>query len=185
MAKTTQANQKEDTNKRRADAFWNIFLPTENGKLKSTLIVNSFCYSIFCLAVYIGAYLLLLDPLDQAFAPHLPVWLTSCLESILPALCGTAVCCAFQFVFKQKKLIPAAYAWLVCYAIAGTIAILAGLDPETRKTAAHLMALVIPAPLITGCLAIAFLYKKQRSKQPKPGVPYEELPAWKRKKVKS
>ena len=47
-----------------ADSFWSAFQMTENGKVKSTLILYSFCLCWVFIAVYFAAFAFLLDPLD-------------------------------------------------------------------------------------------------------------------------
>lgn len=169
--------------KKKADSFWNIFLPTKDGKVKSTLIVNSFCFSVLCLAVYIVCYLLLIDVLHEVFAAHTPVWLNNLIGSVFPALIGTAACCSFHFLFREKKIIPAAYTWQLLYAIGAILYILIGLPQETRAFAVNLLVMVVPAPLISGCALSAFLYLRHRKKMPQ--GPVEELPPWKRRKTAS
>lgn len=183
MAKQAAPEQTVDVKKARADAFWGIFLPVKDGKVKSTILVNSFCFSILCLAVYIAAYLLLLDVLDEALAGRMHVVLINIIESLVPAIAGTLVCCAFHFLFKEKKIVPAAYTWLLAYAVAGMIAILWGLEPSVRATALQLMMLCVPAPLLTGCSLAAYLYLRSLKKAAA-HPPLEELPPWKRKKYK-
>lgn len=171
----TEAEQR-DKWKKRGDAFWNIFLPTKDGRIKSTMIVNSFCLSILFLAVYICAYLLMLDGLDGLMAGKLPVWLINIIESVLPALTGSMLCCVLHFVFKEKKLVPAAYTWLFLYMIGAVIYILAGLPKEDRVFAFQLMLMIVPASLITGCGLSAYLYLRHQKLTPPPGPPEERKP---------
>ena len=52
--------EREKEQARRVESFWDAFRLTENGHVKSTLLLNSFCLSILFLAVY-GAVLLSAD----------------------------------------------------------------------------------------------------------------------------
>ena len=44
--------EREKEQARRVESFWDAFRLTENGHVKSTLLLNSFCLSILFLAVY-------------------------------------------------------------------------------------------------------------------------------------
>ena len=48
--------EQEKARAQKADSFWNAFRLTENGHVKSTLLLNSFCLSILFLAVYFAAF---------------------------------------------------------------------------------------------------------------------------------
>ena len=47
-----------------ADSFWSAFQMTENGKVKSTLLLYSFCLCWVFIAIYVAAFFFLLDPLE-------------------------------------------------------------------------------------------------------------------------
>lgn len=181
QAPTPTQSEVEARRKKRADSFWNIFLPTKDGKVKSTLIVNSFCFSILCLGIYILAYLLLIDALHGALA-EAPVWLSNLASSLLPGLLGTAVCCAFHFLFREKKIVPAAYAWQLVYAVGAILWLLISLPAGDRAFAANLMLMVVPVPLLSGCALSAYLYVQHKKKLP--AEPAEEPPPWKQKKAR-
>ena len=86
----------------KADKFWSIFLFTKNGRVKSTFIVNSFSLSILFLAVYGLCYFMLIDPLNSLVSAHLSTSLASLVESLVPALIGSVLCCSLFFVIKDK-----------------------------------------------------------------------------------
>ena len=50
---------------------------TKNGKVKSTLMVNTFSLSVLFVAVYVLCFMLLNEWLDFKLAEHLPTWLVS------------------------------------------------------------------------------------------------------------
>lgn len=164
--------------KERGDAFWGIFLPTKNGRVKSTLVLNSFCLSILFLAVYAMAYLLLLDGLDAFLAGKMPLFWINVLESLIPALIGTFVCNVLHFVFAEKRLVPAAFVWLLLYAVAVTAYLLAYSPAEARGTTLKLLMMVVPPCVLSGCALSAFLYLRHRKLHP-PSSPMKELPPWK------
>ena len=164
--------------KQRGDAFWGIFLPTKNGKVKSTLVLNSFCLSILFLAVYAMAYLLLLDGLDAFLAGKASLFWINVLESLIPALVATFICNVLHFVFAEKRLVPAAFIWLLLYTLAVTAYLLACSPPEARSTTLKLLMMVVPPSVLSGCALSAFLYCRHRKLHPT-GRPIEELPSWK------
>lgn len=185
MARNSQMSQTElerrEKWKKRGDSFWNIFLFTKDGRIKSTLVIYSFCLSILFLVIYILAYLLLLDGLDSLLAGKMPTWLVNLLESVIPALIGSMLCCLPHFALKEKKLIPLAYTWLLLYAVGAVIYILAGLPAEDRWIAMGLILLVVPSTLILGGGLSAFLYLRHRRSLPD-APPPEELPPWKQRR---
>ena len=61
--------EREKEQARRVESFWDAFRLTENGHVKSTLLLNSFCLSILFLAVYGAAFFLLTDRMACPCAP--------------------------------------------------------------------------------------------------------------------
>lgn len=73
--------KREKEQARRVESFWDAFRLTENGHVKSTLLLNSFCLSILFLAVYGAAFFLLTDPIHAwlALAPRaVEIWSVHC-----------------------------------------------------------------------------------------------------------
>lgn len=169
--------ERQEQWKKRGDAFWDIFLPTKNGKIKSTLLIYTFCLSILFLFVYILSYLLLLDGLDAMLSGKLPLLWVNVVESLIPAVIGTCFCNLFHFAFADKRLVPVSYVWLLFYAVAASLYLLVGSPPEARSTAFQLLMLVVPAPVLTGCSLAAYLYLRHQKRHPP--KPLEETPPWK------
>lgn len=174
--------ERQEKWKKRGDSFWGFFLPTKNGKVKSTLIINSFCLSILFLAVYIMAYLLLLEGLDALLAGTMPSILTNMIESLIPAVIGTVLCNVLHFVFTEKRLVPAAYIWLLLYVVAATIYLLVNSSAEARGLTFQLLMMVMPAPILTGGGLAAFLYWRHQKLHPASNQLAEELPPWKQRR---
>ena len=124
----------------KADKFWNIFLFTKNGKVKSTLIVNSFSLSILFLVIYGLSYFMLIDPLNDLISTHISTSLASLVESLVPALLGSALCCSFFFIFKDKRLVPAGYIWLLLFSLFTFFYLLFSLQSHDRNTFLSLYA---------------------------------------------
>lgn len=171
----------EERWKKRGDSFWNIFMPTKNGKIKSTLVVNSFSLSILFMAIYIAAYALLLGGLDAALQGRGPVWLLNLAEGLVPAVIASALCNVFHFIFKEKKLVPAAYAWVAVYTLGASIYLILNTPAEVRSFTTGLILTMVPAVLLTGCGLAAFLYLRHLRLHPRQ-EPLEEAPPWKRRR---
>lgn len=162
------ARDRERTN--RANSFWDAFLMTENGKVKSTLLIYSFFLSVVFLAVYFAAYIFLLDPINAAAAGASLV-VVNLAQSLIPAAVGTAVCGLSWLLFRDKRLMPATYAWLVVMAVVFliTMLVLFGEDLDSRDLFLHFFLLSIPAPLLFGCGMTFVLYRRYlRSAPPEP-----------------
>lgn len=170
-------NQTPPKKESKADKFWNIFLFTKNGKIKSTLIVNSFSLSILFLAIYALSYLMLIDPLESMLAARFGVAFTSFAESAVPALLGSMLCCSLFFVFKDKRLVPGAYVWLLLFSLFVLVFLLITLQSGDRGVFLSLYGMIVPAPIILGGGFSAYLYVKRKKEEP----PIQELPRWKRK----
>ena len=96
-----------------ADKFWGAFQMTENGRVKSTILLYSFCLCWVLLAVYGGCFALLnpwLDGLLSGSALH--VWLISLVEALAPAAAGTAAASLVWLLPGDKRLLPAGHLWL-------------------------------------------------------------------------
>ncbi|HBR01432.1 MAG TPA: hypothetical protein DD738_02345 [Ruminiclostridium sp.] len=142
----------------KADKFWGMFLPTKNGKLKSTLLINSFSVSLLFIAVYVSAYLLLIDPINSLVSGHISPKTVSFFESIVPALIGSAICCSFDFLCNDKRIVPFAYLWVFLYGFVLFVGIRKGLQSDAVPIFLSLYRMVIVAPLIIGSLFCAFLH---------------------------
>ncbi len=166
------------TNRKKADRFWQAFALTENGKVKSTLLLNSFCLCLVMMGVYFGAFALLVGPLHTLVGGG-PIWWVNLVEALVPALAGALVCGLAGVVFREKRLLPAAYLWLLVLAAACfvTMLILLRDDRQSQLLFLHFFALFIPAPLLLGGGWSLLLYRRyQKRRPPLPA----ETETWKR-----
>lgn len=149
-----------------ADKFWRSFLFTEGGRVKSTLLLNSFCLSVAFIAVYALAFYWLLDGLHTLVgtAPRL---LANLVETLVPALAGTTVCSLAWFISKEKRLLFATYLWMALLALASFITMLIVLngDPTARMLFFQFFLLLVPAPLLLGGGLSLLLYRRHRGKR--------------------
>lgn len=153
--------EREKERARRADSFWNSFQMTENGHVKSTLLLNSFCLAILFVAVYAVAFFLLTDPI-HAWLSGGPLLLENLVNALLPALLGTAVCGLFHFLC-QPQTVLAAYLWLLALALACLVTMLILLRGESGASRLFLQffAMLVPAPLLCGILSALWVLRRK------------------------
>lgn len=98
--------EREKEQARRVESFWDAFRLTENGHVKSTLLLNSFCLSILFLAVYGAAFFLLTDPI-HAWLALAPRAVENLVSALLPALIGTAICALTHLICHPQTVLAA------------------------------------------------------------------------------
>ena len=170
QAYNTNPLQEEERNRVRAekaDRFWNAFQITENGKVKSTLLLNSFCMAAVFIAIYFGAFALMLTPL-QTMVENAPVWVGNLVGAVVPSLFGTLVCLAMFPLFKEKRTIPCTYLWIFLLAVACLITLVIMLWGEsgTIKLLLQFMGLFVLCPVVLGGFGSVWLYKRWRMAHP-------------------
>lgn len=144
------------------DRFWAKLFLTPGGKPKSALLLYSFCLSLLLFAVYCLSYYYLIDWIEYAIASSAPVIVTTLVQSIVPGLLGTLVCCLAWFIpVGDKRLLPYAYQWLCAYALFALIAMLALLDWEEYRIFLYFFLTLVPVGLISGVFASQLLYRSR------------------------
>lgn len=155
------ANTAGTTLREKLDRFWAALFLTEEGRPKSATLLYSFCLSLLFFGVYAFAYGFLIDRIELAFATQ-PVPVRNALQSALPGLAGSAVCCSMWFLFKDRRLVPAAYLWLTVYALAALVAMAFITSGEEYRIFLYFFALLVPAGLVSGAAASFLLYRQFR-----------------------
>ena len=148
-----QESQIEERIGRAADSFWSAFQMMENGRVKSTLMLYSFCLCWVFAAVYGAAIALLIGPLHMLMA----------------AVLGTAVCCLTWLLPGDKRKLPAAYLWLTLLMLACLIALLVLLKGEqgAQILALQFFGMFVLVPLIMGDgMSILLFYRYWKHKPP-------------------
>ena len=141
--------EKEKERARWADSFWNAFQMTENGHVKSTLLLNSFCLAVLFIAVYFAAFYLLTDPI-HAMLTAVPTAVESLVNALVPAIVGTAFCALAHLICKPQTVL-AAYLWLLVLSLAILITMLLMLRGQGGTALfLSLFAMLVPAPLLCG-----------------------------------
>ena len=170
QAYNTNPLQEEERSRARAekaDRFWNAFQITENGKVKSTLLLNSFCLAAVFIAIYFAAFALMLTPL-QSMVENAPVWVGNLVGAVVPAFIGTLACLAMFPLFKEKRTIPCTYLWIFVLAVACLVTMVIMLWGEngTIILLMQFMGLFILCPVVFGSVGSALLYKRWRMAHP-------------------
>lgn len=160
-----------------ADSFWGAFRMTENGRVKSPLLLYSFCLCWVLLLLYGGCYALFSGPLDAALTgAGLPVALVNAVEALTPAAAGTAIASLAWLLPGDKRLLPAAYTWLALLLLACLIALIIMMGWESAGLILQFFAMFALAPLALG-LGVSFLmyyrYRKKRPSAEDPARPWK------------
>ena len=160
-----------------ADSFWSAFQMTENGRVKSTLLLYSFCLCWVFIAVYAASFAFLLDPLD-ALVSGAPGIVAHVVEAVVPALVGAVVCVLPWPIIKDKRIIPASYTWIFLLSMACLIAMLIMMsdEPEARMLFVQFFIQAVPAPILVGGGLSAILYQRHMKNPPAA----KEADSWKR-----
>ena len=180
LSKGTNPIQDQEWNEKvtkAADSFWSAFQMTENGKVKSTLLLYSFCLCWVFIAVYAALFVFLLDPLD-ALVSGAPGIVAHVVEAVVPALVGAVVCVLPWPIIKDKRIIPASYTWIFLLSLACLIAMLVMMkdEPEARNLFLQFFVQAVPAPILFGGGLSAFLYSRYLKNPPA----VKEADSWKR-----
>ncbi len=153
-----------ETLRQKMDQFWRVLFLTEEGRPKSAMFLYSFCLSLLFFAIYAFSYGFLIDVIENSFAGE-TVLVRNILQSILPGLAATVVCCALFFLFPDKRLVPAAYIWLAVYALAAIITMALITSKDEFKIFLYFFAMLVPTGLISGgVISFALLRAKNRRK---------------------
>ena len=180
LSKGTNPIQDQEWNEKvtkAADSFWSAFQMTENGRVKSTLLLYSFCLCWVFIAVYAASFVFLLDPLD-ALVSGAPGIVAHVVEAVVPALVGAVVCALPWPIIKDKRIIPASYTWIFLLSMACLIAMLVMMkdEPEARNLFLQFFVQAVPAPILLGGGLSAFLYSRYLKNPPA----VKEADSWKR-----
>ena len=151
--------------KERGDRFWGAFLFTKDGKVKSTLLLYSFCLCVVFVAVYAVAYVVFVNRLHP-FLEGASVAVINFVEAAVPTLVGTAVC-SLAWLLPEKRMMLASYLWMAVLAIASMVAMLVILWGDTQAQVLFLQffGLFVPAPILLGGGLSLWLYHRYQRRR--------------------
>lgn len=147
-----------------AKSFWGAFQMTENGKVKSTLLLYSFCLCWVLLLVYGGCFALF-SPLLDGLKDSLPVMAVTVIEALVPAIVGTAAASLVWLLPGDKRLLPAAYLWLALLMLACLITLIIMMGLGSAGLILQFFGMFVLAPLALGLgtsVLLYYLYWKKR-----------------------
>lgn len=153
----------EATLRDKLDRFWRILFLNEQGRPKSAMFLYSFCLSLLFFAVYATSYFLLIDVLENAFTAS-SVLMRNVVQSVIPGLLGTIVCCALFYVFPDKRLVPVSYLWLAAFALAALLTMAFITEKEEFRIFLYFFAMLVPAGLLSGGLISFLQFRRYRQK---------------------
>ena len=114
--------------------FWQNFYTEESGEIRKILMLSSLVLSFLLLIIHVTSYILLMPLLEKVFggAPRLVATLA---EAVIPALIAVGAVMLCWPLFKDKRVLPAAYVWLSLFALVIFIGVVIKLknDPEARN----------------------------------------------------
>ncbi|MDL2235322.1 hypothetical protein LJC07_04110 [Christensenellaceae bacterium OttesenSCG-928-L17] len=160
-----KANETPSPLRRKLDQFWTTLFLTPEGRPKSAKLLYTFCLSIVFMLVYGLCYWFLTDPLEAAFQNASP-FVRRLFEAIVPGLLGSALCCLFWFVFKDKSYLPTIYTWLAVFALAVLITLLFLTEEDLMGMMLQLYAMLVPTGLISGSVFSWYMYVRWRRSRP-------------------
>ena len=140
-----------------AERFWSAFQMTENGRVKSTLLLYSFCLCWVFFGVYGVAYAFLVPPV-HALTAGWPILAVHLAEILVPSVLATALCGLTWLLPGDRRLLPATYLWMAAFTIACLIAMLVIMNGDAAGLVLQFFALYTLAPLGLGGALSAFLY---------------------------
>ena len=162
MAKERSAIQ------RKIDQFLRVLFLDEKGAPKSAVLLYSFLLAILFVLIYLAAYLLLLDPLEQ-LCSGASVAARNIIQYLVPAIAGSVPCVALYFAFpKKKQLVPYAFLWMVALLVAIMLVELLLIDWSDAWTDYQLFLVILAIPLavsiLCGGIPATLLYRKDMKK---------------------
>ena len=141
-----------------------FFSLTQDGHLKSTLLLYSFSYALVLAAVYAAVYFLLLGPLNTLTEGLKPIQLVNLIQSLIPAMTGTVIGIIPQLLMRNKKIVPGAYIMLDILILPIAVTAVITMSAADRPAFVSLMLLVVGLPVLIGTVSSFIIYCKQSGK---------------------
>ena len=141
--------------------FWQNLLIMDSGDLKKILSLSSLMLSLAILFVYAIAYVLLMPLIDKVMG-WAPASVATAAESVIPALIASAAVMITWPLYKDKRILPAAYLWLTGISLLIFVIVLINLrdDPAAVKSFLYFYLWIVLPALIIGNFAAWNRYRK-------------------------
>lgn len=139
--------------------FWQNLLIMDSGDLKKLLSLSSLMLSFAILFVYIASYVLLMPLIDRLIGSG-PVFAVNLAESLLPPLIATSAVMLTWPLFRDKRVLPAAYLWLLLFSLIILIGVFIRLhnDPDALRGFLYIFAWDALPSVIIGNIAAWWKY---------------------------
>jgi len=165
-------NKKQTGSNAQKHPFLSAFSYTENGKPKSTLFLYTFCLSFVYIAVYVLALWAMIELLSkQLQSAGVDTALNNTIVSVAAGILASILCNIPHFLFKDKRMSFATYAWLAFYVVAAVIAMMI-IQPSLSLLLILCWFAVIPVTI--GFIIALLLFRKDY----KPEVQQEKKEEW-------
>ncbi len=141
--------------------FWQNLLIMDSGDLKRLLSLSSLMLGFAILFVYLIAYILLMPLLDRLVGGG-PVLLVNLIEALIPAAAATGAVMLTWPLYRDKRVLPAAYLWLTLLAVVifAVVSVKLRNEPEALKFFLFIFAWDVIPSLLLGNLAAWSRYRK-------------------------
>jgi len=141
----------------------------KDGRSKSSFFVYAVCLSFLFIVIHIITISVLVGPVHDFFtglrSPLSGGWL-NLFESGIPALLSAVLCNIPVFFLRDKRIILAAYLFILLYLVIIVITVLITYTSDERYVFLAFFRTVIPAPIISGFVVsggvFAVYYKRKK-----------------------
>ena len=161
------ANKERGLLSRKVDQICSAIFLTEDGKPKSALLIYSFSLALVFVVVFLASYMLLLEPLENAFQAR-SVFVRNVVEYTVPAIVGCIPCLALSFAFRERKnMVAASFTWLDVIVLIMFVTMAFMADKSDWATEYRLFLTIIGLPMlisaVLGTVGSQVIYRKRRS----------------------
>ena len=171
-----QQSEREKKWKERGDQFWRVFLFTKDGRPKSGFMIYTFSLSIAFLALYMVAFLGVLELLAPWLSEKTGI-LVNLIPSVIVLLIGLLVSVLLHHLLKDKRLMLGTYGWLALYLAAGAVTMAVYLhDAEAYGLFLGAFFWFALLPVIPALICHWFLCRRDY----RPQIQAEPEPDWKK-----
>ena len=153
---------------RKLDGFLRGLFFEENGKPKSAAFLYAFLLAVLFMFVCVLSFLLLLEPLEKAFAGA-SVTVRNIVEYTVPALVGSGICLLLTFKRDKRKLVASAYLFMAGLFAAVCLFELFVIDWSDPATEYGLFMAVLGLPalacVVSGGVPALLIYRRELKRQ--------------------
>lgn len=139
------------------------FFVDKHNRRKSPIALAAFGAALLDFCIFGTLYVLLAEPLYQAFA-FSSILMTNVIHVLIMSVIGTAIC-SLMFLLKDKRVVPYGFAGLAVVMAMFFAASLA-LDESVRSAMLQLLAMYFLPPVLVGNLVTWPIYLEMKRRNP-------------------